>query len=118
MSTTQDCMYDALRLQGFTGANSDMLRAWAVANGGFARDVQLAVLQALQANGATSNELSQAWVEALESIGISGQSLPDMENEFWCIQGGEFGVPFNALIDSTTLDPLVDSTTTNYLVES
>ena len=85
MSTLSDSRFDALRLQGFTGATSDMLLQW------------------LQANGATSNAVPDAWDEMLALLtyspgqrndrwwfyldmsgyGSAGSQLNDMELVFW-----------------------------------
>ena len=49
MATRNDDKFQALRDQGFTGAMPDMTLQW------------------LQFNGATSNSVSDAWVEMLQS---------------------------------------------------
>lgn len=79
---TSDARYAALVAQGFTGHINEMLLAW------------------LQDSGATSNQLTDAWLEAitflsevkgqrndgwydfLGSLGFSG-ALPERENDFW-----------------------------------
>ena len=70
MPTLSDARFDALRDQGFTGATSDMLQAW------------------LLANGATSPSIPDAWYEMLVSLGYSG-SRSDMWYEYLGDQGYE-----------------------------
>lgn len=54
MATLTDARFDALRALGYTGATSDMLLQW------------------LQANGATSPSVPDAWVEMLAIKVLSG----------------------------------------------
>lgn len=91
-STKVDCEFTVLRAGGYTGALKDMELQW------------------LQANGATSDDLSDAWEEFLVvQLGVAatgnrmddemayyksvisggdqttyGQSLPDLRRTFWC----------------------------------
>jgi hypothetical protein len=90
MPARPDCIFEALRSQGFIGANSDMMLQWAQANGGTSNVTTEAVLQALQANGATSGLYNDAWYEVLTLLGLTGANN-DMLYEFWCVLGGTFG---------------------------
>ena len=90
MSQLNDCRFDSLRAQGFTGATNDMLLAWAQAGGATLGQINDALLQYLQLNGATSGSLSDAWFEALRAAGYEG-ARNDMEMMFWCA-GGTFGL--------------------------
>jgi len=78
----QDERFTALRAQGFTGTNNDMLVQWAQAAGATSNQINDAVLEALLLNGATSPNLNDAWVEYLNSIGLTG-ARNDMELGFW-----------------------------------
>jgi hypothetical protein len=88
-----DAKWNALVGKGYTGSMSDMTLAW------------------LQANGATSGHISDAWLEMLEAKGGSGQrndmwydllgtmgytgALPDRELQFW-LDGGDPPPPTGA----------------------
>ncbi len=78
----QDSRFDSLRAQGFTGSNDDMMLQWAKAAGAVSNHTNDAVLEALLLNGATTPNLSDAWVEYLVSIGGNG-TRNDMELLFW-----------------------------------
>ena len=83
MATLSDIRFEKLRALGYIGSISDMTLAW------------------LQDNGATSNQISDAWVEVLDSfpLGLTGSrndkwfellglvgysgSLNDRELAFW-----------------------------------
>jgi len=78
---TTDVRYTALIAQGFTGHINQMLLAW------------------LQDSGATSDQLTDAWLEMLAVLGFPGQrntawfdflgslgfsgALPERNNDFW-----------------------------------
>jgi len=86
--TKTDCEFDALRTAGYTGSLQDMELAW------------------LQNNGATSNQLGDAWEEFLAAQGFTtgdrsddelayylsvilvadrdGDTLMDLRREYWC----------------------------------
>lgn len=70
MTTLLDARFDALRAQGFTGAVNDMMVQW------------------LQANGATSGVLADAWLEMLEANGIPA---PANRTDGWYTLLGELG---------------------------
>ena len=91
MSQLNDCRFDALRAQGFTGATNDMLLAWAQAGGATSGHINDALLEYLQLNGATSGSLTDAWFEALRAAGYEG-ARKDMETAFWCEGGGSFSL--------------------------
>ena len=78
----QDSRFDALRAQGFTGTNNDMMLQWAQAAGATSNQINDAVLEALLLNGAITPCLSDAWIEYLISIGGVG-TRNDMELAFW-----------------------------------
>ena len=78
----QDERFDALMAQGFFGTNDDMMLQWAKAAGATSNHINDAVLEALLLNGATTPNLSDAWVEYLNSIGLTG-TRNDMELGFW-----------------------------------
>ena len=83
-----DCEFTRLRAAGYTGSLMDMELAW------------------LQNNGATSNQLGDAWMEFLVVQGFTtgsridrelayylsvilladrdGESLQDLRREYWC----------------------------------
>jgi len=89
MPQLNDCRYDALIAQGFTGHTNDMLLAWAQAGGATSNQLNDALLEYLLLNGATSNCLTDAWYEALGSLGLTG-ARNDRELSFWCDLGGAF----------------------------
>jgi len=86
-----DDIVEGLRLQGYTGAINNLLLQWAQQS---SSKVVLneAVLEHLQTNGATANDISSAWIQAL-SIDYSG-SLTDMYAAFWK-RGGSFVLKAN-----------------------
>jgi hypothetical protein len=86
MSQLNDCLFAALRAQGFVGHTNDMLLAWAQANGATSNQLNSALLELLLLSGATSNDLNDAWYEALIFAGFTG-SRNDMETQFWCDGG-------------------------------
>lgn len=80
--TVSDAKFEALRNQGFTGANSDMIQQWLVANGatkGATPDMWLEML-AFQGFGDTHR--NDGWYQLLGSLGFEG-SLSDRELAFW-----------------------------------
>ncbi len=89
MPQLNDCRYDALIAQGFTGHTNDMLLAWAQSNGATSNQLNDALLETLIINGATSEALNDAWYEALGLLGIMG-ARNDRELAFWCDSGGIF----------------------------
>lgn len=68
MGSRTDDKFTALRAQGFTGAMPDMVLQW------------------LQANGATSDSISDAWVEMMAVEGFTGQ-----HNDAWYEMLGSLG---------------------------
>jgi len=74
-----DDKFAALRGQGFTGSLSDMTLQW------------------LQANGASSNTISDAWLQMLSALGFEGQ-----HNDAWYAFLGSLG--FEGAIADRTAD--------------
>ena len=109
MATLNDAKFAALRAQGYTGAMSDMTLQW------------------LQANGATSNSISDAWLEMLVAQGIAPNthrgdgwydylglrgytgSINDRELAFW-LDGGVITIIPNLYVNSE-FEGGVDNTT-------
>ena len=87
MGTLSDDRFDSLRGQGFTGATSDMLLQWLQANGASSPAVPDAWKEMLAANGFPYGHRNDSWYELLGSLGYTG-ALPDREKEFWDAGGG------------------------------
>ena len=82
MPTLSDDRFAALRAQGFTGATSDMLLQWLQANGATSNAVPDAWQEMLAANGFTYGQRNDSWYAFLGSLGYEG-SLNDREMGFW-----------------------------------
>jgi len=99
----QDVRYAALTAQGFSGADNDMLLAWAQFNGATSSELNDALLEVLHLNGATSIALPDAWYQFLILQGFSG-SFPGMEYLFWLAGGSLSPISvFNAPLISTII---------------
>lgn len=85
MATLSDSRFDSLRGQGFAGATSDMLLQWLQANGATSPAIPDAWEEMLAAQGFPYGQRNDKWYEFLGSLGYEG-ALPDRELEFW--QGG------------------------------
>lgn len=72
MDSLTDAKFDGLRAQGFTGSISDMTLQW------------------LQANGATSDNITDAWREMLTSK-ILDKPQAYQRNDWWFQVLGELG---------------------------
>jgi hypothetical protein len=84
MSTLVDLKFAALRSQGFTGSMSDMTLQWLQAGGatsGAIRDAWAEFL-ALQLGGSETGSFVDDWFAYLGSLGYVG-SLRDREYQFW-----------------------------------
>lgn len=87
MTTLVDARFDALRTQLFTGATSDMLLQWLQANGATSDAVPDAWREMLVAKGQNPDR-NTGWFDLLGSLGYTG-SLNDRELAFW-EAGGTF----------------------------
>lgn len=90
----------ALRAQGFTGNDNEMMIAWAQDNGATSPQYNSAIMQVLRANGATTTDFNGAWEEFLIDQGFSGD-FNSMEHEFWTA-GGSLYAFYAPLTDSLT----------------
>lgn len=72
----------ALKAKGYFGRENEMLLSWAQDNGAESDDLQDALIEMLQLNGATSHNLNAAWTEVFKCLGLSG-SREEMEVIFW-----------------------------------
>lgn len=95
---TTDNKYAALIAQGFSGNITEMMLQWAQAYGATDNQTNLAILQALQASGATSGDITDAWNEVLILYGYSGSRL-DMKNQFWS-DGGYLSMAIDTFTDT------------------
>ena len=86
MPTVSDARFAALRGQGFTGATSDMILQWLQANGATSSAVPDAWKEMLAAQGYASYQRNDDWYAFLGDIGYSG-SISDRELGFW-VDGG------------------------------
>lgn len=89
MSQLNDCRFDSLVAQGFSGTTNDMLLDWLQSNGVSAVQLNDAWYEFLVAQGmtvATYNDMKFEW---LGSLGFTG-ALNDREAGFWC-GGGVVG---------------------------
>lgn len=107
MSQINDCKHEALTLAGFEGAVNEQELAW------------------LQSQGATSNQLNDAWLQVAGSgaineqvmaymvlAGAVGNSFSDVQKDFWCrVMGGgiDTPIPANALTDDAGNYLITDS---------
>jgi hypothetical protein len=80
--TLADAKFDALRDQGFTGAISDMTLQWLQANGATSGSITDAWLEVLPGTG----QRNDRWYTVLGGMGYTG-SLNDREFAFW-VDGG------------------------------
>jgi len=109
MPHRSDSRLEALRGQGFTGATNDMLLQWLQANGASSNALPDAWREAAIAQGYPEAEyqFNDAWFSILEGYGYTG-ALPDKWKQFW-EAGGTFnpvGAPLN--FTSTYNNPNVD----------
>lgn len=85
MPTLSDERFQALRDQGFTGATSDMILQWLLANGATTPCVPDAWKEMLLANTGLPEETyhrNDYWYQLLEDLGYDGQ-MNDREMAFW-----------------------------------
>jgi hypothetical protein len=82
MATISDARFDSLRGQGFTGATSDMILQWLQANGATSAAIPDAWAEMLAANGFAYGQRNDSWYEFLGSLGYTG-NLNDRELQFW-----------------------------------
>jgi hypothetical protein len=103
MTTLSDAKFAALRTQLFTGAMSDMTLAWLQANGATSSSIPDAWREMLIAQGADAGTYhrNDAWYQVLGDLGYTG-SLPDRELAFWK-DGGTFNMIFSALLQSSLI---------------
>ena len=80
--TLADAKFDALRDQGFTGSISDMTLQWLQANGATSGSITDAWLEVLPGTG----QRNDRWYTVLGGMGYTG-SLNDREFAFW-VAGG------------------------------
>ena len=82
MATLSDARFESLRAQGFEGATSDMLLLWLQANGATSPAIPDAWAEMLAANGFSYGQRNDSWYAFLGSLGNTGQ-LNDREMQFW-----------------------------------
>jgi len=98
MPALTDVRFDALRALGFTGATSDMLLQWLQANGATSSSVPDAwnEMLAVQLLSGNTGQRSDDWRQLLATLGyaaLAGSAqVNDMELAFW-EAGGTFGPP-------------------------
>ncbi len=83
MSTLSDARFDALRGQGFTGATSDMLLQWLQANGATSDAIPDAWEEMLTSNGYPYGQRNDSWYAMLASLGFDTGAMNDREKAFW-----------------------------------
>lgn len=92
MPCLSDCRFDSLRAQGFTGATSDMLLQWLQANGAASPSVPDAWKEMLLAQTglpAENYHRMDYWRTFLINLGAPmTDSMNDLEQWFWCDLGG------------------------------
>lgn len=86
MPSLIDARFDALRAQGFTGSTSDMLLQWLQANGAVSNALTDAWSEFLDGQGFTYGQYNDSWYAYLGSLGYEGQ-INDRELPFW-MNGG------------------------------
>ena len=92
-----DCRFRALRIQGFQGTTSDMLREWLAVNGAGLplRHINDMWRDMLIAQGFTPEmeyQYNDAWYAFLGVQGFTRGHINDRELDFWC-DGGGFIIP-------------------------
>lgn len=83
MPTLSDERFGSLRAQGFTGATSDMMLQWLQANGATSPAVPDAWEEMLAIQGFPYGHRNDSWYAFLESLGYSQGQLNDRELAFW-----------------------------------
>lgn len=87
MSSLADARFEALRAQLFTGATNDMVLQWLQANGAVSDCLPDAWLEMLDFYGHIANR-SDGWYSLLGELGFTG-AMNDRETSFWS-GGGTF----------------------------
>ena len=87
MATLMDARFEALRAQGFTGATSDMLLQWLQANGATSNALPDAWAEMLLSQGFLQPLRSDAWYQLLGDLGFEG-NMNDRQLQFWLDGGG------------------------------
>lgn len=93
MPTLNDCRLTALVGMFGAGHVNDLLLLWLQANGATSSNLNDAWYEMLVAHQiVTPFHRNDAWYELLGSLGYTG-SLNDREHEFWCVGGGVLPPP-------------------------
>ena len=90
MPTLIDSKFEALRAQGFTGSMSDMTLQWLQANGATSNQIPDAWNEVLSILVSTAGANSDRWYVYLKDSGFGGtdqNQINDMELAFWLAGG-------------------------------
>lgn len=82
-----DLKFDALRAQGHTGAVSEMMLAWLQADGATSNKLNDAWREMLTSKGFTTGNNNDDWYALLGSLGFTEKGRNSRERDFWAAGG-------------------------------